>query len=703
MIHGEFASGPPPNHARRGRFTPASGVTPKRADVIIADVRVSLDEQTRREACALEPIRTPGSVQPHGVLMVVNAASLQIRHVSDNSAALLGLAPEWMLGRTLLEVLDATALAQLTDILDPAVPAANPAPVTLNGTAFDAILHRIEDHILIDWEPALGQAASWSTAVLYAAIHHLARIRTATELWAATALAVRQITGFDHVMIYHFHDDDHGEIVGEDLAEGMQPYFGLHYPASDIPHQARELYLRKLSRVIATTGDEPSALISAVDSDSATSGDAHGLDVSMSELRSVSPQHLQFMRNMGQASTLSFSLIYDDRLIGMITCAHRTPRRVPFMLRQGLEILANQVAAQLSSIASIAVLTRRMEVRSVRSALIAGLTDEADIAETLLRGPMTVLDFIPADGAVIRLDGVITSCGRTPAVPELSALTDALLRRGDSVKFVTDALPLDYPDLARLAPAVCGMLMVPIGGDGDYVAWFRNELVRSVSWLGDQTAANRLTPLSPRNSFSSWSQDVTGTAASWDGLELDAAELGLDLDSTLFRRAESRLAHVALHDPLTGLPNRRLLMDRLQHALAKYERGAELAVLFIDLDGFKSVNDARGHEAGDAVLVHTAQRLVAAVRAQDTVARIGGDEFIVLCEDTSVDDAETLARRILTALRAGPRSGRPAHAPITASIGITGADLSFDASDLLRQADAAMYRAKAQGRNQISR
>jgi chemotaxis family two-component system sensor kinase Cph1 len=406
---------------------------------------------------------------------------------------------------------------------------------------------------------------------------------------------------------------------------------------------------------------------------------------------------------MGQESTLSLSLVHDGRLIGMITCAHRSPRRVSYVVRQGLEVLANQIALQLSSIESIAELTSRMEVSAVRNRMLGGLTNDTDIPQALLYGETTLLDFIPADGATIRLGGELTSLGTTPTVDEQRALTEKLGPLSDGLAFVTDALPLEYAELAETLPAVAGVLLVPLGGEGDYVAWFRSELVQSVAWLGDQTPGNRVTPLSPRNSFSAWTQDVTGTSRGWDGLETEAVELGRDLERTLFRRAESLLAHVALHDPLTGLPNRRLLMDRLEHALTKYARGEEVALLFVDLDGFKAVNDSLGHEAGDAVLIRTATQLLATVRVQDTVARIGGDEFVILCEDTTAEEADIVANRVLDAIRRSPVSATADAIRITASVGVTTANLSFGADDLLRQADAAMYRAKDRGRDQAAR
>jgi two-component system, chemotaxis family, sensor kinase Cph1 len=660
----------------------------------IAARQLSEDEQARLDACSLEPIRTPGAIQPHGVLLVANAASLHIVHVSDNTAALMGLDTDEVLARTLPDVLGAEAFERIAQILDPDVPAASPALVSVRGRLFDAIVHTDDGPILLDLEPVSSPAADdpGMTGTLYAAIHTLARIRTTEQLWSETASVVRSITGFDQVMVYHFHDDDHGEVVGEDVADGMQPYLGLHFPSSDIPTQARDLYLSKLSRVIATTLDEPAALLSAVGAPEAVGL----LDLSASELRSVSPQHLRFMRNMGQVSTMSFSLIHDGRLIGMITCAHRSPRRLRYLVRQGLEVLANQVALQLTSIRSIDALSGRLALNDIRSSIVAGLTDEVDIAGVLLDGEVTIGDLVPADGVALRLGGVTASRGKVPPADQLAALMHELAIGADGRGFAADSLSVDYPDVARLVPGACGMLVVPIGGDGDYLAWFRDERVHSIPWLGDQRASNRLTPLSPRNSFASWIQRVTGRCESWDAFQTVAAELGLDIESILLRRVESRLADVALHDPLTGLPNRRLLMDRLDRALERHARGEELALLFLDLDGLKGINDTGGHDAGDAVLVRTARRLEAAARAEDTVSRIGGDEFVILCEDITSEQAEAVAERILQFLR-------DTEEPGTASIGIATAAPGLSASDLLTRADAAMYRAKAGGRDRVSR
>ena len=672
------------------------------------------DERQRLLECSQEPIRTPGAVQSHGVVLIVDATTFEVEYASENSATLFGMDAAALLGRALADVTGHAAVSAIRDVLDETVAAANPVSVIINSHSFDAIvsgaaplvvgsqvtgLQIIGSLVTIEFEPAILSSPPHSASSLYDAILRLSRATTIGDLWAGTARELRMLTGFDRVMVYHFHPDDHGEIVAEEQPDDMEPYLGLHYPASDIPAQARELYLTKLSRMIASSSDDGSALVSLSDS----AGDASGtLDLSHAELRAVSPHHRQFMRNMGQASTLSLSLVHDGRLVGMITCAHRTPLRLPFLMRQGLEILANQVSLQLASMREIERLTQQVRVRSIRSRLLGQLSGTTSMAEALFSGELTVLDLIPADGATLHIDGVTTSIGSVPIEAELTSLVDSARREGLELPVFTEEISSEYPQLAVFVPTVAGMLLLPLGGSGSYIAWFRQEISKSVNWLGDQTPNNRESTLSPRDSFSSWTQSVRGSAASWAGLDIEAAELCRDLDGVLLRRAESKLAALALHDPLTGLPNRRLLTDRLEHALSKYARGEELALLFIDLDRFKAVNDTYGHDVGDALIVHAAGQILAATRSQDTVARLGGDEFVVLCEDTTGEEADVISRRLIDAI-SEPLEASGTTLSITASIGITAANLSFSATELLRQADTAMYRAKQRGRNQASR
>ncbi|PRY69571.1 diguanylate cyclase (GGDEF)-like protein [Glaciihabitans tibetensis] len=666
------------------------------------------DEQLRLVRCIQEPIRAPGTIQPHGALLAVDAGTMEITVASDNCEAILGIHHEFLLGNSLRAVTGDEWIAANFAAVARTSTAANPLLLTIGDRQFEVIVHRGGPLVIVEFEPVPGDATSQSAqsaVAVYGAVHRLAQARSHAALWTAAARELQELTLFERVTIYSFHPDGHGEIVAEELAEGMEPYLGLHFPASDIPEQARQLYLTKLSRQIADSSGPTSALLSLP----APAGRAtpQSLDLSSAELRSVSPHHLEFMRNMGQASTVSLSLVRDGQLIGMVTLAHRTPHRVPYLLRQGLEVLANQIALQLNSMDEIDRLKAQVRVRNIRANLVgqSGVrdsTDAADFAAALFSGELTVLNLIPANGAVLSLAGSITTVGVVPPEDGIAHLAGWGLQRDDAQSYVTESLPGQYPELATQLPGVTGLLFVPLPGSGDFIAWFRPEITETVKWLGAQTRDNRVTPLSPRTSFSSWTQSVSGKSAPWDGLEHEAEELSRDLAGALVRHAEAKLAALAMSDALTGLPNRRLLMDRLAQALQSPTRSGATSLLFIDLDSFKLINDTYGHDAGDQVLLETARRILDSTRAGDTVARLGGDEFVILCENTSTDDAGSLARRVIESLRQ-PIALDGLLLTVSASVGIADADVASTADQLLRGADGAMYRAKQLGRDQASR
>ncbi|WP_350347940.1 diguanylate cyclase [Agromyces sp. G08B096] len=639
-----------------------------------AELALDPDELRRLVECAKEPIRTPGSIQGHGTLLGVDQTGV-IAVVSENAA-------RW-LGQLVLEVGNAE--------LEYAVRtgrAVDPVRITWEGVESDAIVHRVDGLTLVEIEPVPPGNEYARTAVV-GAITRVAQTTSIEEVRELAAREIRDITGFDRVMVYHFHDDGHGEIVADERDPAMEPYLGLHFPSSDIPPQARALYISKIGRMIASTTAPGIPLL-------ALAGDAHDVDLSNAELRSVSPYHLQFMRNMGQASTFSLSLVDQGRLIGMITCAHRTERRLPVLLRRALEVLAGQIAMQMASMREIARLRHMVEVRERRSELLAPLYGSDDIHAALLGGSSTVLDLVPADGVLVRIGGTSRAAGE---VPPLGSVLRVLERLGGG-SFVSESLVTDRPELARLLPGVAGLLVVPLTDAGEALVFFRAEVARDVSWLGDPGGTNRPGELSPRTSFSAWRRTVRGRSEPWGTVVEEAAELGRELEIALQRRAEAQLAELAMRDPLTGLYNRRYLVERLATLGPVGEAGK--AVLFVDLDDFKRINDQHGHDIGDAVILEVADRLVAHSREQDVVVRLGGDEFVVLLDGVIGEDVEAVADRMIRAIAAPIVTGRVLLS-VTASCGIVVADPGSPRAGLLEAADAAMYRAKNAGRNRTSR
>jgi len=632
---------------------------------------VSADELRRLDECAREPIRTPGSIQAHGTLLAIDRATGIVVVASENAAS-------W-LGRSIAESGN-DALANAAD----SAAAVDPVRVTWEGTPSEAIVRRLDDLTLIELEPVVEGLEYVRTSVVRA-LQRLAPITDIASLRRAAVTEIREITGFDRVMEYHFFPDGHGEVVAEERTSELEPYLGLHFPASDIPTQARQLYVTNLCRAIVSTTDPGIPLVAA-------SGDPRTLDLSRAELRSVSPHHLQYMRNMGQASTVSLSLVEQGELVGMITCAHRTERRLPVLLRRALEVLAGQLAMQLSSLAEIERLRRTVRVSERRTELLAPLYASDDIADVLLGSTRTVLDLVPADGVFLRLEGAVSVSGEVPPTEGVTQILDLL----DGRPFVSERFSIEHPKRAALLPGVAGLLVVPLGLAGDAMVFFRGEVEREISWLGDPGTANRPDELSPRTSFSSWKESVVGRSDSWGTLVDEAGELGRELEGVLQRRTEVRLAELAMRDALTGVHNRRYLVERLDVA-----HPGNVALLFLDLDDFKRINDDYGHEYGDAVLAEVARRLTLNARAQDHVVRYGGDEFVVLCDDVTAEIGYAIAERIVEVIAAPILIGEHAVS-VTASCGVVIATDGLARGELVDAADAAMYRAKRAGRNRVS-
>ncbi|WP_239526198.1 sensor domain-containing diguanylate cyclase [Microbacterium sp. B35-30] len=631
-------------------------------------------ELLRLRECATESLRTIGRIQSHGILFGIDEATGVVVVASENV--------ERWLGRDLRE----SGSDALVSAIRHGV-AVDPVRAEFEGAVYDVIAHRETTPLLVELEPIVPDLDYVRTGVV-SAIQRLAGLSDPDELRRRAAREIKDITGFDRVMCYHFHDDGHGQVVADEREPDMEPYLGLHFPASDIPSQARALYIEKRSRVIANTEDSGLALQTLLPEEEA-------VDLGMTELRAVSPHHLQFMRNMGQVSTVSFGVLIDDRLVGMFTCAHRSPRRIPVLLRRAIEVMAAQVGAQLSAAHQIHRLRRQLEARERRLSIIAPLYGRSDVGAVLMTGERTVLDVVPSDGALLRMDGAVHTVGVVPPPDRLLAALGEL----EPGRLVWEALPLEHPELAVEMPGVAGLLIVPLGGDGDTLVFLRGEVAHSIDWLGDQRAENRDHPLSPRRSFSAWRESVTGRSLPWGEHAQDALDLGEEIRVAVTARTQAELAELAMRDPLTGLHNRRFLDDRLEELLQSPDR--PVALVFLDLDDFKVVNDTYGHEMGDAVLAAIGKRLSGVSRASDAVVRLGGDEFIMVCVGAGSIEAAAIAGRAVEAIRQ-PIVIRGTEIAVNASAGVVGAEPGATPGELLVAADAAMYRAKRDGGGRVS-
>ncbi|WP_437875360.1 ATP-binding protein [Sorangium sp. So ce513] len=505
--------------------------------------------------CAAEPIHIPGRIQPHGALLALSPGDLAVRHVSLNVGALLGGGPEALLGRPLLDLLEAAEGGDLESALRAADPAAmNPLKVRRRdggdgGAAwFDAIVHRAGERLIVELEPVASPGDVSFSSVYRAIRAAIERIQSAGGLFEAcdaTAEEIKRLTGYDRVMIYRFDSDWNGEVIAEARAADIEPYLGLRYPASDIPPQARELYLRSWLRIIPDVGYQPSDIVPEPDAP---------IDLSFSVLRSVSPMHIQYLKNMGVGASMSVSLIREGVLWGLIACHHRAARPLSFEIRQGCELCGRFLSLQLAAKEKLEDRGRRQELRALADEVVATVSRQEDLMVGLAESAGALMRLADASGVALLHGDAVRPLGRSPAPEELRRL-HAWIRRhvGDRPVFHTDSLARIEPSLADLKGTASGVLCLSIPEPEPwYVVWLRPEVIQTVSWGGNPEkpveSSAEGTVLGPRRSFALWKQIVEQTAVAWRPAEIEAVELlrraliELDLSRQVVRERSARAA-----------------------------------------------------------------------------------------------------------------------------------------------------------------
>jgi chemotaxis family two-component system sensor kinase Cph1 len=473
--------------------------------------------------CERELIHLAGSIQPHGVLLVLREPDLSVLQASANTNSLLGMAHELVLGRPLrqlggdlAEQVARMAKANLLKVPTPMRCRVEHDDVT---RVLDVMIHRqSRSGLIVELQPAI-EAHDSPTSLpqhLAKAVGTFAAARTIGELGDAVARCVRALTGYDRVMVYQFDVDGHGEVVAEARDEALEPFLGQHYPASDIPQRARELYLRNRVRVLVDVHYEP---VPIVPFHAPHSGEE--LDMSLCGLRSMSPLHLQYLQNMGVTATLVASLVREGRLWGLIACHHCSARNVANEVRGACELLSEVVSTCISALENHAQIEAELFVRQLEHRLVRAATETGDWRDALFDDPNEkVLVPFDASGAALFYENEIITAGETPSKPELRAFNAWLERNMRDPLFQTVSLQKLDPELTPIAHVATGVLAVELSKrDGEYLVWFRKEQLRTVTWAGNPDkpvhVGNDPRELSPRRSFAAWSELVRETAKPW--------------------------------------------------------------------------------------------------------------------------------------------------------------------------------------------
>ncbi|MEG3084542.1 histidine kinase dimerization/phosphoacceptor domain -containing protein [Sphingomonas sp. PB2P12] len=485
--------------------------TQNEVDVTELDQAQVQDSGLNLTACDREQIHIPGSIQPHGLLLVADAVSLTI--VAGAGDIEGRLAAEW-LGADLSQL---TGHAVQADDVPPGGLVGT--PIMGNRERFEVTIHRSGDYLLAELEP-VDTAPMTATQMLGRLNPMITMFERATDLITLcerAAIAFRQLTGFDRVMIYRFLDDDAGRVMAEDKAAGLGTFLNHHFPASDIPKQARALYIRNRTRTIPTIDYAPAVLRPA---------GFQTIDLSDVTVRSVSPIHLRYLANMEVAASASISIVKDGLLWGLIACHHATPRGLSPDIRAASATLASGLARQIRAKEEAEIYRERLRLRGAEDAVIAKLATEPaprSIVVTLRDDLRRMLD---ADGFAFVQGTIVDTDGVCPAHDEIRDLAAWVCARSGIEPLATHELPSLLPRAEAYRACASGMLAMPLIDEGAMLFWFRAEQAEEVEWAGNPHKAVSLDPtavLTPRTSFQSWTQIVSGRSRRWTLEEIEAA------------------------------------------------------------------------------------------------------------------------------------------------------------------------------------
>jgi len=560
----------------------------------------AVDPTLDLSACAREPIHTPGAIQPYGLLLVVDPASWLVVERAVSAPVLLE-----QFGEPLGRPLDAV----LGGVLAAARPGLGGLPVqgsvflgTLalgNAGPHHALAHRSERYLLIEMEaPIDGEAGVFEE--LYPAIREfmgaIEQAGTVADLCAIASAHVRAMTRFDRTLVYQFDDEWNGIVVAEDRNEVLPSYLDLRFPESDIPAQARELYRRNRVRLIADCDYLPVPLLREP-----ALADAAPTDLSAAMLRSVSPVHLQYMRNMGTGASMSISLMREGQLWGLISCHNQAARRVPYHVRTACEFIGQILSMQIALKERALAVEERIGRRATQVRLLGRMAGDEDFMAALGRDADSLMALTGAGGAAIVHRGQCALLGQCPSQAQVLALVHWLTdTHGAQELFCTDRLPGLWPPAEAFSAQASGVLAISISQLHDsFVLWFRPEVVHTVRWGGDPRHKEQARTLTPRMSFEAWKQTVHQQSLPWQDVDRDSAmELRTAIVDIVLRKAEE-MAEL----------NEQLLRSNRELEAFSYSVSHDLRAPFRHIVGYSELLGASAGERLDA----TEQRFLATI------------------------------------------------------------------------------------------
>jgi two-component system, chemotaxis family, sensor kinase Cph1 len=478
--------------------------------------------------CGSVPLHQINLIQPYGILLVLQQSDYKIIQVSENISEALGLDPSAVINTPVTKYIAEEQLALLLDRLQENLTDKVPVTISFNGDTvkkdYLAITHQSGEAILLEMEELPPSTPETSFINIYQQLKYaMVAINAAPSVNAACDVAARELkklSGFDKVMVYKFDKDWNGTVIAEALEPGMEAYLGLTFPASDIPRQARAMYLKNPYRLIANRDYVPVSLYPIINPLTNAFTDLSGCN-----LRSVPAVHLEYLKNMNVMSSMSCRILKDGQLWGLFSCHHRTEYHLPYEGRALFELLSDIISARVVSLQYKEEGDLNTRLNEIHTRLVEQIYNSGDLVDGLMQPAVNILHLLGAQGAVISHNKRIETIGKTPNRHALKDLIFWLQGLENKGIFQEIGLPAVFDAAREYADIASGILVIPIQPQkGEFLVAFRPEVIQHVNWGGNPDEAIRFEQdniqYHPRNSFNIWQQTVKHTALPWNGPEL---------------------------------------------------------------------------------------------------------------------------------------------------------------------------------------
>ena len=559
--------------------------------------------------CDKEPIHIIGRIQTHGFLLILDRESKLIQQVSQNIEAFTGIRAAECLNAPLATLFAEETLQAIDAALEAGTPLA-PFPVQVQGRQFMVFPHESSDRLLLELEPTEPHSLASLQRLnvfLATALQALSQKETLAELSAVAADKIQQVLDYDRVMIYQFDADWHGHVVAEKVKAGVKSYYNHHFPASDIPEQAREMLLKKGIRQIVDVDSESIAILPYLHplSDQPT-------DVSGTELRNPSEIHLEYLRNMAVGASVSISIVVKGKLWGLVCCQHQSARLIDYYARNTAWLITQFYASAILSAKEKQDKEKQQKYAAVEKVLVEQLEEQLNIREGLFAKRVSLLDLTEATGAALVLEGKIMTLGQCPSQQQIQGLVKWASQQELPEVYCTRQLSKQYPSAFAFKHLASGLMLLEISRHNqEYLMYFKREVQEIISWAGNpdkSLARDGQHRLHPRQSFEKWEQAIEGKSSPWSSLEAERArslvktiisiqlkcqaerlrELNMELQATLGQLAAKNaqledFAHIASHNLFAPLNN-------IQGLLNLYHREPDFATAQVALDKIKVVS-----------------------------------------------------------------------------------------------------------------